>query len=236
MDFFFLSADGNYKMVTGETGYLGLQENIEEDIRQGNDVIANAAVPGRPQMLVFATPKAHGTYQGFEYDAIAIAYENSDIVDVLNISAFNGNAQSFVVHPDGRVVVDHSSESWGNVYNFFGILREHSSMSEKEILELSDKFSSGHADAMLLNLDGRNYYLVYEKSDIQDWIFLGLVQAEIVNASMNSLQRSTMLLVSVVVFCIAALFISLIIQKTGQALGKRIRRSCTGTSCFKSCQ
>ena len=221
LEFYFLSADGNYKMVTGETGYLGLQENIEEDIRQGNDVIANAAVPGRPQMLVFATPKAHGTYQGFEYDAIAIAYENSDIVDVLNISAFNGNAQSFVVHPDGRVVVDHSSESWGNVYNFFGILREHSSMSEKEILELSDKFSSGHADAMLLNLDGRNYYLVYEKSDIQDWIFLGLVQADIVNASMNSLQRSTMLLVSVVVFCIAAFFISLIIQKNRTSLRKK---------------
>ena len=221
LDFFFLSADGNYKMVTGETGYLGLQENIEEDIRQGNDVISNAAVPGKSQLLVFATPKAHGSYQGFEYDAIAIAYENSDIVDVLDISAFNGNAQSFVVHPDGRVVVDHSSESWGNVYNFFGILREHSSMSEKEILELSDKFSSGHADAMLLNLDGRNYYLVYEKSDIQDWIFLGLVQAEIVNASMNSLQRSTMLLVSVVVFCIAAFFISLIIQKNRTSLRKK---------------
>lgn len=31
----FLSSDGDYKMATGETGYLGLQENIEEDIRQG---------------------------------------------------------------------------------------------------------------------------------------------------------------------------------------------------------
>ena len=30
LDFFFLSADGNYKMATGETGYLGLQENIED--------------------------------------------------------------------------------------------------------------------------------------------------------------------------------------------------------------
>ena len=77
LDFFFLSADGNYKMATGETGYLGLQENIEDEIRQGNDVIANAAVPGKSQLLVFATPKAHGIYQGFEYDAIAIAYENS---------------------------------------------------------------------------------------------------------------------------------------------------------------
>ena len=65
-----------------------LQENMEEEIRKGNDIVANAVVPGKSQLLVFATPKAHGIYQGFEYDAIAIAYENSDIVDVLDISVF----------------------------------------------------------------------------------------------------------------------------------------------------
>lgn len=221
LEFFFLSADGDYKMATGETGYLGLQENIEEDIRQGNDVIANAAVPGKSQLLVFATPEAHGIYQGFEYDAIAIAYENSDIVDVLDISAFNGNAQSLIVHPDGRVVVNHSSESWGNVYNFFGLLREHSDMSEKELKDLLEKFKAGRTDATLLNLDGRNYYLVYEKSDIQDWMFLGLVEADIVNTSMNSLQRRTMLLVGAVVFCIAAFLISLIIQKNRTNLRRK---------------
>ena len=221
LEFYFLSADGNYKVITGETGYLGLQENIEEDIRQGNDVIANAAVPGKSQLLVFATPRAHGIYQGFEYDAIAIAYENSDIIDVLDISAFNGNAQSFIVHPDGRVVVDHSFESWGNVYNFFGVLRENSDMSEKEINKLSEKFKAGRTDAMLVNLDGRSYYLVYEKSDIQDWMFLGLVQADIVNASMNSLQRSTMLLVGMIVLCIAVFFISLIIQKSRASLRRK---------------
>ena len=221
LEFYFLSADGNYKVITGETGYLGLQENIEEEIRQGNDVIANAAVPGKSQLLVFATPRAHGIYQGFEYDAIAIAYENSDIIDVLDISAFNGNAQSFIVHPDGRVVVDHSFESWGNVYNFFGVLRENSDMSEKEINKLSEKFKAGRTDAMLVNLDGRSYYLVYEKSDIQDWMFLGLVQADIVNASMNSLQRSTMLRVGMIVLCIAAFFISLIIQKSRASLRRK---------------
>ena len=221
LEFYFLSADGNYKVITGETGYLGLQENIEEEIRQGNDVIANAAVPGKSQLLVFATPRAHGIYQGFEYDVIAIAYENSDIIDVLDISAFNGNAQSFIVHPDGRVVVDHSFESWGNVYNFFGVLRENSDMSEKEINKLSEKFKAGRTDAMLVNLDGRSYYLVYEKSDIQDWMFLGLVQADIVNASMNSLQRSTMLLVGMIVLCIAAFFIILIIQKSRASLRRK---------------
>ena len=51
----------------------------------------------------------------------------------MDISAFDGNAQSYIVHPDGRVVVDYSSESWGRVYNFFGVLREHSDMSEKDV-------------------------------------------------------------------------------------------------------
>ena len=59
-------------------------------------------------------------------------------------------------------MVDHSFESWGNVYNFFGVLRENSDMSEKEINKLSEKFKAGRTDAMLVNLDGRSYYLVYE--------------------------------------------------------------------------
>ena len=219
--FYFLSADGNYKMLTGETGYLGLQENLEDKIAQGEDIITNAVVPGKPQMLVFASPQSHGSYQGFEYDAIAIAYENADIVDVLDISAFDGNAKSYVVRPDGRVVIDHSFESWGTVYNFFGVLREHSNMSEKEILQLSEKFKEGRTDAMLVNLDGSNYYLIYGRSKYQDWIFLGLVQADIVNASMNSLQLRTMLLGGTIVFGFAVFIIELILQKNRISLKRR---------------
>ena len=71
---------------------------------------------------------------------------------------------------------------------------------------------------MQVNLDGKNYYLVYEKSDIQDWIFLGLVQEDIVNASMNRLQFSTILLVGAGVLCVAAFFIRLIRQNVRRTL------------------
>ena len=53
--FYFLSADGNYKMVTGETGYLGVQENLEDEIRQGKDIITNAVVPENPAVALFAS-------------------------------------------------------------------------------------------------------------------------------------------------------------------------------------
>ena len=221
LHFYFLSPDGNYKMVSGETGYLGLRDSLEDSIQQGTDMIMNATLPGSSQMLLFASPKAQGSYQGFEYDAIAIAYENRDIVDALDISTFNGNAKSYVVHPDGRIVIDHSFESWGNAYNFFGILRAHSNLSEDEILALSARFKAGQPGALIANLDGKNYYLVYEKSDIQDWIFLGLVQADIVNAGMNALQLSTILLVGGIMLGIAAFAANLIIQKGKLNLRKK---------------
>ena len=211
--FYFLPFDGNYKTITGETGYLGLQGNLDDKITQRNDIIMNAALPGKSQMLVFACPEVNGIYQGFEYDAIAVAYDNSDIVKVLDISAFQGNAGGYVVHSDGRVVIDHAPESWKTAYNFIAVLRDHSGLSEDEIMAFSEELKQGHTGAMLVNLEGRNYYLIYEKVNIQDWELLGIVPADIVNASMNELQFSTLIIVGALLFSIAAFIIVMILRK-----------------------
>ena len=219
-NFYFLSADGNYITVTGETGYLGLQENIEDQLVQESDIITNAVLPGKPQMIVFASPK-QGIFKGFEYDAIAIAYDNADIIKVLDISAFDGNASGYVIHSDGRVVIDHSSDSWGTVYNFFGILREHSHLSGEEITKLSEELKQGNTGAMLVELNGTKYYLVYEKSEIQDWTLLGIAPAKIVNASMNKLQFITLLIMGIIMFGIALYIIVVIIWKNKVSLKKK---------------
>ena len=219
-NFYFLSADGNYITVTGETGYLGLQENIEDQLVQESDIITNAVLPGKPQMIVFASPK-QGIFKGFEYDAIAIAYDNADIIKVLDISAFDGNASGYVIRSDGRVVIDHSSDCWGTVYNFFGILREHSHLSEEEITKLTEELKQGNTGAMLVELNGTKYYLVYEKSEIQDWTLLGIAPAEIVNASMNKLQFITLLIMGIIMFGIALYIIAVILWKNKVSLKKK---------------
>ena len=56
-------------------------------------------------------------------------------------------------------MIDHSSELWGNVYNFFGVLREHSDMSEKEVNELSEKFKAGHT-LSLIHIYNKYYNLL----------------------------------------------------------------------------
>ena len=220
-DFYFLSIDGNYKTVTGETGYLGLQGTIADEIIQGNDIIMNAVLPGKSQLLVFVSPVPRGYYEGFEYDAIAIAYENSDIVKILDISSFHGQASNYVIHSDGRVVIDHSSEELESVYNFFGVLGERSNLSEKEILALSKKLEQGQSGSTLIKLDGTKYYLIYEKSEIQDWSVLGMVPVNVVNASMNMLQFTTMVLVGIIVLSIAGYIIVVILRKNKVSLKEK---------------
>ena len=61
---------------------------------------------------------------------------------------------------------------------------------------------------------GRNYYLIYEKVNIQDWALLGIVPADIVNASMNELQFSTLIIVGALLFSIASFIIIMILRKS----------------------
>ena len=74
--------------VTGETGYLGLQTNLDEKLSKGEDIVMNTALPGKPQMLAFICPETQGSYRGFAYDAIAIAYYNDAVLKLLDNSAF----------------------------------------------------------------------------------------------------------------------------------------------------
>ena len=74
VDFYFLTYDGNYMTVTGETGYLGLQTNLDEKLSDGEDIVVNTALPGKAPMLAFICPETQGSYRGFAYDAVAISY------------------------------------------------------------------------------------------------------------------------------------------------------------------
>lgn len=121
-DFYFLSADGNYMTAAGETGYLGIQDDLEDRITQGGDIVMTAVLPGKPEMLVFARPENQGTYRGFAYDAVAVSYYNDDIVKVLDISAFDGTASRYVLHPDGRIIINCAAQREEDVYNLLAAM------------------------------------------------------------------------------------------------------------------
>ena len=211
--FYFLSYDGNYTTVTGETGYLGLQTNLDEMLADGDDIVMNTALPGKPQLLVFVCPETQGSYRGFAYDAIAISYYNDAVLRLLDNSAFQGNASNYVIYSDGRVVIDNSVNRKKTIYNFIAMLRDHSDLTEAQILDLSNAFAQGRSGNMKVKLGDTSYYLVYEGTAVQSWTMVGLVPVSIVNASLDKLWSYTIQIVVGIAFGLAVLVILLIVRR-----------------------
>ena len=219
--FYFLTYDGNYMTVTGETGYLGLQTNLDEKLADGKDIVMNTALPGKPQMLVFVCPKTRGSYRGFAYDAVAIAYYNDAVLKLLDNSAFQGNASNYVIYPDGRVVIDNSANRTETIYNFIAMLRDHSDLSEEQLLALSDAFAQGSSGNLRVKLGNTSYYLVYEGTEILNWTMLGLVPVGIVNASLDRLWFHTIQIVAGITVGFAMLVILLIVRRSHVILRRK---------------
>ena len=220
-DFYFLTYDGNYMTVTGETGYLGLQANLDEQLSEGKDIVMNTSLPGRPQMLAFICPKTHGCYRGFAYDAIAISYYNGAVLRLLDNSAFEGNASNYVIYPDGRVVIDNSVNRKETIYNFIAMLRSYSDLSEEQITELSNAFAQGSSGNLKVKLGDTSYYLVYEGTAVQNWTMVGLVPVSIVNASLDKLWFYTIQIVAGITVGIAVLVILLIVRRSHTTLRRK---------------
>ena len=219
--FYFLSYDGNYMTVTGETGYLGLQTNLDEKLADGEDIVVNAALPGKAQMLVFICPETQGSYRGFAYDAVAISYYNDAVLKLLDNSAFQGNASNYVIYSDGRVVIDNSVNRRKTIYNFIAMLRDSSDLSEEEILTLSGDFAQGRSGNRKLMLGDTNYYLVYEGTAVHNWTMVGLVPVNIVNASLDKLWFRTVQIVTGIAVGLAAAIILLILRRNRTTLHQK---------------
>ena len=218
---YFLASDGSCMTPDGETGSLGSQVDLNEPFSNGEDIVLNAVMPGKPQMLVFACPETQGTYRGFAYDAVAIAYYNNAVLNALDNTAFGGADHSYVIYPDGRVVLDSSADSDDPVYNLLAELREHSDLTAKQFDALSDDLAQGRSGSLMLTLRGTQQYLVYESTGIQNWSMLSLVPVSIVNASMDRLWFRTVEIMGVIAVLLAVLAIALIVRWGRAALRRK---------------
>lgn len=220
-NFYFINREGNYKTSDGETGFIELKSGLSDVIINKKDIAVNSVIPGQPQIMVFATPVSKAEFQGFEYEAIAISYDNDEIVNTMKVSSFDGHTSSFIIHADGRVIIENTSMEHHVFYNFLAMLKEFSTLSETQISKLRDDFKNRKSISTTIDLGGEKYYFLTESTHFDDWMIVNLVPVSIVNASMMKLQYSTMLLVFLIMIGLTVFMISLVIRRNQIKLYKK---------------
>ena len=233
-DFFFVSRDGSYITLDGEQGYLDLGRMLSQLILEQQPIVANSVVPDKPEIMVFAVPTAKGSYQGFAYEAIAVTYNNKDLVDSLKISAFEGHGSTFAVLPDGRVVLDSSSADMSGVHNILAMLRNSAGFTAEQITTLQKAFAAGKTGNLEFSIHGIGYYMVYGSASFQNWTILGIVPKSVVNANMNRLQYTTMAVMSSIVGMLAVTALLLVVQSNRQKLRKKDQQLLAREELFSS--
>ena len=220
-DFFFVSRDGSYIALDGERGYLDLGRTLSQLILEQQPIVANSVVPDKPEIMVFAVPTEKGSYQGFDYEAIATTYNNKDLVDSLKISAFEGHGSTFAVLPDGRVVLDSSSADMRGVHNILALLKNSAGFTAEQVDALQDSFAAGEGGNLEFSINGVGYYMVYGSASFQNWTILGIAPKSVVNANMNRLQYTTMAVMTGITGMLAVAALLLVVQSNRQKLRKK---------------
>ena len=233
-DFFFVSRDGSYITLDGEQGYLDLGRMLSQLILEQLPIVANSVVPDKPEIMVFAVPTAKGSYQGFAYEAIAVTYNNKDLVDSLKISAFEGHGSTFAVLPDGRVVLDSSSEDMRGVHNILAMLKNSAGFTAEQITALQKAFAAGKSGSLEFSIHGVSYYMVYGSAAFQNWTILGIAPKSVVNANMNRLQYTTMAVMSSIVGMLAVTALLLVVQSNRHKLRKKDQQLLAREELFSS--
>ena len=189
--FYFLANDGRYMTDQGETGVLTLGESLDRLTIDQENIVVDASLPSGEQITVFAVPIAKGQYQGFDYAAIAISFNPSDMTESLSINAFSGAAECFILYPDGKILFS-SRQNDEQPCNLMTYLLENAAFSDKsgEVIALDWKNGSSYVTACSLN--GNSVYLSYQPVGFSDWIMAAITPADIVNASMNHFTVVTM--------------------------------------------
>ena len=233
-DFFFVSRDGSYITLDGEQGYLDLGRMLSQLILEQQPIVANSVVPDKPEIMVFAVPTEKGSYQGFAYEAIAVTYNNQDLVDSLKLSAFEGHGSTFAVLPDGRVVLDSSSADMRGVHNILAMLKNSAGFTDEQITALQKAFAAGKSGNLEFSIHGVGYYMVYGSASFQNWTVLGIAPKSIVNANMNRLQYTTMAVMSGIVGMLAVTVLLLMVQSNRQKLRKKDQQLLAREELFSS--
>ena len=202
-DFYFINENGEYVSVSGGKGYLEMGSQMETLMIDKQNVVVDGTLPNDTELTFFAVPVEQGEHAGFSYSAIAISYNNDNMEELLNVSAFDGQIECYVIYPDGRILFSTAPKE-NKPYNYLAMLEKKAVFGKNGFETVTGEIQDGHSGTVKYRMNHEEYYLTYMPVGFQDWMLLGNAPKKVVNASMSLIQRITIAIAAGIVILISS--------------------------------
>lgn len=186
-DFYLLNESGNYITLTGESGYIELGDDLFKLIDEDEDIVVDGSLPNRENMFFYASKTKASTYNDFSYVAVAFGYDLNAISKAMQVDAFEGQSDAYLVRDNGRV---GANVGISNIYirNVLSFLSE-CGVNENKVDEITKQFQDGETDTLIININGKEYYFSYQMSGFNDnWLLVSLTPTEIADKSIRNIR------------------------------------------------
>ena len=202
---------------SGRAGSSGSIDGVFQEMYSvGEPWISSYITSNGVRKIVFAVPLTQPfTHDGVTYDAMAMAYDNDMVMDLVAGDLFRGQSDCYVVHGSGDVVfsLQPKSEIKRYVANIFDYLGKNATFSRGSLKGTERRIGHKKAGSAFCTFRGRDYYLVYQPAGIGDWSIVGLVRADAVDSGMNEVQFITMGAIGAVGVIIAAASVAAVVRR-----------------------
>ena len=140
---------------------------------------------------------------GTTYTSLAVSYRNKTIEELIGGSAYGGQSDCYIIHPDGDVMLSEEPKSeiedWMD--NLFDYLQKHAQVDAGTLTRARQDVAEGRSGSLSCWFEGKSYYLVYQPVGFQDLSIVGIVGRDVVDSGMRKIQNATILLLAGLFFC-----------------------------------
>lgn len=208
------------KRLKGDPINLRTRRKVQNLIRadEGGVVGNIEGGDGGNQFMMFAVSlktdddEYRNVFDGFEYYAIGISYNATDMSKALNINVFKNKGVCYVSLPDGNVLLQ-SNLNIENRDNYLDFLSgKNVSISGKSVAQIRQDWENEKSDTLLITVGDVEYYLSYKPVGFGGWMFIGAAPSAVVNSSMDWFRTVTIVVMAAIFVFVAAVIAWMLIS------------------------
>ena len=213
IDVYFLDKNGNYMTLSGRNGYFDLGDSLFSLMNEERDIVVNNTLSTGESIFLFAVPVNEGKLGDFTFRAIGVSYHQNTLINLLKINAFDGQADCFVILPNGTIAMSGQERKEKITYNFFAYLDKNARFRFGTLDSLRSDIRNQKMGMVEFDEGGVDYYLSYLPVGLEDWAMLGLVPKDTVNANTNSLRMVTIAVMGALFLGLSLMIIASLIRR-----------------------
>lgn len=231
-DFYFVDYAGNYCTVSKQSGTLDIEDQLIDLFVNQSNISAYTQIDDE-NMNMLIIPCNGWYYGNFEYHAIAISYNEQDMLKFLANTSYNSISDNCLVKADGEILFNANNE-YISGSNFLESLAVSSGLSNEELITLQKNISLEESGVIPSTIDRTPVYIVYQPMSFSNLCLLGIIPQFAINADMNRIQFSTLMVCSgllAIIYLFAGFSIS---QRNKQILKFKDAELLYQDACFES--